>query len=158
MPPSPISLVTGVFWGYGQPSRETYRFRLLSPLAFRRQGLDLPLPDPVQFYGSLVRRWEYFSGEPLLVPLTEFIEHSIVISHMNARTAALMGAYGAKGCLGSVAYQVLQRRTQDVDRAMVQHRQHLIAMLSDFAFYAGVGVKVTHGMGQVRLLERNLDR
>ncbi len=122
---------------------KTITFDFLSPTAFKKDQLTLLFPQPWNVFGSLLRNWEAFAPTmPLHPDLRIYMEHHVAVSKYRLESAYYdaMG-YQLKGFIGRVTYQLTGK-----DAISNAHLQ----TLADFAPYAGVGMKTTQGMGQVR--------
>lgn len=128
------------------PAKNSITFDFLSPTAFKKDDVSLLFPQPWNVFGSLLRNWEAFAPlSPLHPELRTVLEHQIAVSKYQLETTYInaMG-YHLKGFTGRVTYQLLCK-----DPTIARH----LHALADFAEYAGVGMKTTQGMGQVRRLE-----
>lgn len=110
--------------------------RFLTPLALGRIKSFTLFPDPQNVFGSLINKWRVFGGPE--VPDLRYNEASLVHGDLRM-TKVVMSQYIRRGWLGSVGYIV----PKDVAR--------WYNALCLFAQYSGVGRKVTHGFGQIRL-------
>lgn len=124
----------------------TIRLEFTSPTAFKAtNGPFIPLPLPELVFSSLLDRWNRFSPLPLPESLYEVFARGIAIQHLKITTQDVRfgkGTWGAiTGFTGQVTYHIEQ--DEEVRRA--------VNILVAFAPYASVGVKVTTGMGQVRV-------
>jgi CRISPR-associated endoribonuclease Cas6 len=139
--------------------RETSQFRMefATPTAFHRAGLTIPLPLPPLVYASLIQGWNAFSPLPLPVKLMDFVESHIGIARH--RIVTQMAQFGERerhvGFTGTTQFVVApQARTTlsaDAYRQIIQ----TLDLLTEFAFYAGVGVRTAVGMGQVRPISKS---
>ena len=108
------------------------------------------LPQPELVFGSLARAWNYLAPPPLQVDratLETYLEEDVVVKRMdNLRTQMLHFQKSPQvGFLGEVTFGLLGE--DNAARAQLN-------ALADFAFYAGVGMKTTMGMGQCRRVEK----
>ena len=118
------------------------RLRFHSPTAFKTGDVSLLFPLPRSVFGSLQRTWNAFAGLPLMDDLTEFVETQVTASQHELRTRVIhTGKYPLLGFVGTCSYRILDKEPQRVAE---------LNILADFAFYAGVGMKTTQGMGQTR--------
>ena len=114
-----------------------------TPTAFRKSGKHLLFPLPENVFGSLARKWNAFGDECLEID-PDRIADSIMVQQFNIRTAMLeFGSFRQIGFIGNVTFDL-----SDLDR---EHRR-VIALLAEWARFAGIGAKTTMGMGQSRLL------
>lgn len=127
-------------------------FEFASPVVFAvtgrpRKGVDeihheMPFPTPDYVFGSLLARWNAFSARALPEELNRFVAHSLVVTQFSLRSRTVLVSGGVHtGSIGSITYKAL-----NYDRYWMS----LVRALADFAFYAGVGLKSTMGMGQCR--------
>jgi CRISPR-associated endoribonuclease Cas6 len=106
----------------------------------------VPLPLPALVFGSLARAWNAFAPPELQLDrqaLATYLEEHVVIKRLaDLRTQMLdFGKAPQLGFVGAVSYGLMA--------ADGPIRSQLNA-LAAFAFYAGVGMKTTMGMGQCR--------
>jgi CRISPR-associated endoribonuclease Cas6 len=117
--------------------------RFLSPTSFKLnagQGIQ-PFPLPESVFGSLQRRWNAFAPEALKLPKVQW---SGLVSAYDLKTEKIrMGNSVEIGAVGWARY-----RFPDSEQARIA------TILSQFAFFAGVGRKTAMGMGQVFLDQR----
>jgi len=139
---------------YEQASDQERKLTLqfYTPTAFRQGKYDAAMPTPNRVFGSLIRRWNYYSGLEFPADILDALQPS----YFDIRTEVAIDPRsqfqhtGAKtspcnqfmGCVGKVTYQVLGK----VDALMLKQ----LNTLADFALYAGVGRKATMGMGMVK--------
>jgi len=128
-----------------QKARKDIKFFFYTPTTFRQGDIDLPLPVPRLVFRGLLSRWNAFS--PLPPPLSgETIDRRIALSSVRIQTRTFFdGRSHIPGFVGEVSFRIL-RGTPPIEA-------QAIAALADFAFYAGVGRKTTHGMGLVRRIK-----
>ncbi len=131
----------------GQPPRRL-DLSFVSPTAFKTGGRHLPLPLPELVFGSLLARWNAFSPIALPDELRRYAAECLVITRHQIRTrrVALKPGQTRIGMLGRATF-----RTVNYDRYWMS----LLGLLADFAFYAGLGVGTTMGLGQCRRAERS---
>lgn len=121
-------------------------FNIETPLSFKIGDNFECLPLPELFFKSLHKRWNNFSDikfdDSLLALLNKVSTSYFDIStdKLNSSTIKLIG------CKGKVSYRI----TNKVNKDFI----HYINTLSDFAYFSGVGVKTSLGMGQVSRLYR----
>lgn len=129
----------------GQPEpRVTLHFA--SPTVFRSQEMMVPLPLPRLVFEGLVRRWNALAPVALPAEVNRFADECLVISRHRIRTERVVfGEEGERGAfpgfVGNVTYAF---RVRD------RYWMGLIHLLAAFSLYAGVGQRVTMGLGQVR--------
>jgi CRISPR-associated endoribonuclease Cas6 len=117
--------------------------QFLSPTSFKLntgQGIQ-PFPLPESVFGSLQRRWNAFAPEALKLPRVQW---SGLVSAYDLKTEKIRMENSVEiGAVGWARY-----RFPDSEEA------RLATILSQFAFFAGVGRKTAMGMGQVFLDKR----
>ncbi len=114
-----------------------------SPTAFQSKEMTMPLPLPGLVFGSLVEHWNAFSPVILSPEMRHYGEEMMAISRYRLESRAVEQKNQAVriGAVGQMTYRAL-----GADRYWLG----VINLLADFAFYSGVGVQTTTGMGQVR--------
>ena len=103
------------------------------------------LPQPALVFGNLLRTWNALAPDELHIEADELmpcVEEHVVVSRIDRlKTSVLKFKHSLQiGFVGEVTYKCMAER----ERARRQ-----VNTLADFAFYAGVGMKTTMGMGQV---------
>lgn len=126
-----------------------------TPTAFRQGKYDSALPNPDQVFGSLLRRWNHYSGLEFPAAVLDVVQPSafhirteVVTdprSPFQSTGAQFNPCHQFVGCVGKVTYQVLG----SVDAIALKQ----LNTLADFALYAGVGRKTPMGMGMTRRVE-----
>ncbi len=119
------------------------RIWFASPTGFRSGGMTLPVPLPDLVYGSLLDTWNAFSPVDVSDEVRRFAEECLGISRYQLSTRAIRSKGGGVqiGFVGKCQYTALNR-----DRYWL----NVIQLLTDFAFYAGIGYQTAVGMGQAR--------
>jgi CRISPR-associated endoribonuclease Cas6 len=107
------------------------------------------LPQPETVFGSLVRTWNNMAPLPLQLDRqalrTYLGEHAVVKRMAGIRTRMLRYRHAPQvGFVGCVTYGLMA----DNEIARVQ-----LNALAGLAFYSGVGMKTTMGMGQCRRVD-----
>lgn len=130
-------------------------FEFATPTAFHQNGLAVPLPLPTLVYGSLIQAWNTFSPVPLPVRLDDFLQSSIGISRhrLMTRMVRFKQAEQHIGFVGNASYIYLPQNKTSFLPDDYRQRVQAIDLLTRFAFFVGVGVRTTVGMGQLRPLE-----
>lgn len=133
-----------------QPEREI-TLEFASPTAFgfgqRAWGKKvIVLPDPAPVFESLIRSWNSLAPPPLQLDkeaLTAYLGEDVVIKRIGWLETRMQEFKHAPqvGFVGQVTYGLMG--SDDYSRRALN-------ALADFAFYAGVGMKTTMGMGQCR--------
>ena len=131
---------------YEQASDENRQIELIfcTPTAFRQSNFDSALPTRDSVFGSLLRRWNQYSG----ILFEETLIEPIFPSLFNIRTEILADSRSKFiGCVGIMNFRILG----DVDPMVIKQ----INTLADFALYSGVGRKTPMGMGMVRRISNS---
>lgn len=131
-------------WRTKTPSGRV-RLRFLSPTTFASHGGRVSwarFPEPDLVFGSLARRWNDLSGFPFD---EQIVRHALAQTRIDGYSLDTERPPGIddyiRGFIGSCSYSSARDAPLDVRRC--------INVLADYAFFAGVGVKTTMGMGQV---------
>ncbi|OAT87030.1 CRISPR system precrRNA processing endoribonuclease RAMP protein Cas6 [Desulfotomaculum copahuensis] len=124
-----------------RPPREiTIAFR--SPTSFRQLGTQIVFPLPERVFGSLRQRWNSFSPVQLHTD-TDFGD--LLVSRYELRTEMVaFDRYSIVGFTGRCSYR-LPLRYPDFHAGQLQ-------TLARYASLAGVGYKVTMGLGQAEMI------
>ncbi len=129
-------------WSEG-PLPRSVTLEFLTPTTFRRNGFEQPFPLPRQVFGHLADVWNAYSSVPL-GDLRALLGDGVILGRWRGETLRVeMGARRTVGFVGSFTYRPVEA---------IPELQRLLGMLSEFAFYAGVGWQRAHGMGQVRCI------
>ena len=104
------------------------------------------LPDPALVFGSLIRAWNSAAPVPLQMDkgaLAAYLEEDAIVKRIEwLETCMLHFSRSPQvGFVGQVTYGLM---------AADEPIRCQLNALADFAFYAGVGMKTTMGMGQCR--------
>jgi CRISPR-associated endoribonuclease Cas6 len=104
------------------------------------------LPQPELVFGSLARSWNNLAPPPLQLerkPLMTYVQDHVVIKRLQGLETQMLrfGRSPQVGFVGQVMYGLMAEN----EAARCQ-----LNALADLAFYAGVGIKTTMGMGQCR--------
>ena len=104
------------------------------------------LPEPELVFGSLARSWNNLAPPVLCVDrtaLAAYVEEHVVVKRLAGLETKMLhfGRAPQVGFVGRVTYGMMA--PDDVARCQLD-------ALANFAFYAGVGMKTTMGMGQCR--------
>ncbi|MBD1935748.1 CRISPR-associated endoribonuclease Cas6 [Microcoleus sp. FACHB-68] len=112
---------------------------ICSPAGFRQGQYDSALPTRECVFGSLLHRWNKYSGIEFS---GEFLE-KVFPSFFDIRTEMVADSRSKFiGCLGEISYRILG----DVEPQAIKQ----INALADFALYCGIGRKTPMGMGMIR--------
>ncbi len=104
------------------------------------------MPRPELLFTALHKKWGQWCGQELSPPLSrDWLRENVLVSDWQLHSRMLRyGAQAQVGSEGRVTFRVFDGEGEGPEA------QHLLNVLADFAFYAGVGRKTTQGMGQVR--------
>lgn len=118
-----------------------------SPTTFRSQGKFSPLPQPAFVFGSLLNRWHAFAPITLSPEFSRYAENMLALNRFQLRSVAWPTKGGGQviGFSGQASFRALNKDP---------YRLSLLHLLSDFAFYSGVGYQTTAGLGQCRAMPR----
>lgn len=138
-------------------------FRLLTatPTAFHSDGLDSVLPTPNLVFGSLQNRWTSFSNLPLPESLNTYARWLLSVTRCRIETQAIKLKNGSlqTGFVGSATYSLetgneqFQKSNPDAAREIRRSAGQMagaLRLLAAFAFFSGIGIKTTAGMGMCR--------
>lgn len=138
------SLTNLLFSAEPPPRRLVLEFT--SPTMFKAGKRQTPFPMPELVFGSLLDRWN--ASESIPTPLPEE-------ARTYARECLRLGRFSLRGRLVRLHGEPYHGFTGRVTFHTVNYDRYwmgMMAMLAQYAFYAGVGAKTTMGMGQCRLL------
>ena len=139
---------------YEQASEQERKLTLqfYTPTAFRQGKYDSAMPTSDRVFGSLLRRWNHYSGIEFSPHILDAVQPSYfdICTEVATDPRSQFHHTGAKvnpcnqftGCVGKVTYQVLG----NIDAVVLKQ----LNTLADFALYAGVGRKTPMGMGITR--------
>ncbi len=101
------------------------------------------LPDPIEVFAGLERRWKSFFGPALPVTLAhKMVSSDCIISFHHIQTIEFQTSERTQiGFIGEVVFKFLNNNPGFIQT---------INALSSFANYAGCGYQVTRGMGLVK--------
>lgn len=117
----------------------------VSPVSFRKEEMDYPLPEPALIFGSLAKKWQAAklpaqidSGQ-----VADIASRLMVLDWQGKTSRVYFGRkHGMMGFTGFFNY-----RLQDLTREEAQ----LIRLLSQLAVFTGVGRLTAQGFGQTRI-------
>jgi len=141
--------------------KKDIQFQFALPVGFHSKGQTMPLPLPALVFESLAKRWNAFSDAQLPALLEPFIDQNLSLVAYRGEThqVTLKEGHPEIGFTGEVTYRIMGRNpTLEKVDAELSHLletnfttlAQAVNMLADFAFYSGVGIKTTVGMGMVR--------
>lgn len=124
--------------------RQSEQISLLfsSPTFFKSHELYMPFPLPGLVFRSLLDKWNAFSAKPM--PKDDVLEYAqeclaIGAFELATRYAEAKGKSPRWGAVGSITFKAVTAQAK---------WQEKINLLAEYAYYAGVGVGTTMGMGQ----------
>jgi CRISPR-associated endoribonuclease Cas6 len=130
------------------PAAQRVALQFATPAAFslseddgrKRVGV---LPTPQAVFGSLLRRWNGLAPNPIDQALAERAIARALVADYDLRTVTYsLGKATQVGFVGHCTYEL---RGSDKER-------RTLATLAAAAFYLGVGMKTTRGMGLCRIM------
>lgn len=131
-------------WLYQQAEPEVrLAFEFASPVTFKSNDMNMPVPLPQWVFGGLLERWNLFAPVALPEVVREFAATRMALSRYELKTIAVPFKPGTVK-FGAVGYGVYT--APHPDEALLS----ALNLLSEFAFYAGVGAQTTMGFGQCR--------
>ena len=142
------------------PPREKFSMEFASPTTFKVRGMSMPLPIPANVFGSLKNRWEQMTGTTIHDDLLPFIDYFVMLTKHDIHTQIMRfkKRQPEVGFTGTVSYEIRKYSSyfQKQDPTLADRLEHhyddlanWVGLLTDFAFYGGVGGKTTQGMGMV---------
>lgn len=124
----------------GPPLPRRLRFRFFSPTTFHSRGRHVPLPLPHLVFGSLAERWNAYAPVCLSPEVVSGLGEQLAVGRYRLETRLVdFGAGKQVGYLGTCEFVLLEAEPAVAGAA------HLLAR---YAFFSGVGHKVTMGLGQ----------
>lgn len=127
-------------------------FRFRTPVSFRRNEMDYPLPEPELVFESYRRRWNTFGPEALRIDdeWLSWLCKAVAVTRFELVTAPMRFPNGLQiGCIGQVQFEVTHQPSEDSVEARLN-----LSRLAEYAFYCGTGRKTTQGMGQTERLDQ----
>lgn len=130
----------------GPGSHATVDLEFVSLTSFRSNKIAVPLPMPAMVFGSLADRWARFGPQPLLEGFRQKVEQTVVVSRFGLHSEVENEKNGTPqiGCVGRVVYRCLEPASA-IGPTM--------RTLADYAFFSGVGINTTVGMGQCHRIQ-----
>jgi CRISPR-associated endoribonuclease Cas6 len=120
--------------------------RFTSPTVFYRDGINVPLPDPILVYSSLWQKWKAFSDKEVPESVFEEMLSAVSICRIYGRTHTWKFPQSyITGFVGLAGYELIGNVSKEV--------RDLFGALSALAFYSGIGYLTDMGMGQCRVVE-----
>ncbi|MGQ9609685.1 MAG: CRISPR-associated endoribonuclease Cas6 [bacterium] len=139
--------VTDYYSLWQDTSRREFHLRFISPTSFKAGRGNLPFPLPYSIYQGLLRKWNQFAPADLKMDedILQIVAnqvfpscHSIHTTLVEQRNAKLIGF------VGNCTFEILGDLSEE--------KLHQLTVLTGYAYYAGVGMKTTQGMGQTLVL------
>ena len=127
-------------------NRDTFWIEHYSETSFKCGNTHLPLPVPELIVNSIDRQLMPQIAKELSVDPEKILE----LIHL--KEYRIRSVYNRKN-YGSIASFKGKTRWQ-IDKRASQRERDAIRILFNFAFYSGIGVKTTQGMGMCRIIER----
>jgi CRISPR-associated endoribonuclease Cas6 len=128
------------YWNNVDPPR-TFTLKFLSPTTFRDGNTEKPFPIPELVFGSLINTWNIHSPYELSFSKSD-LKDLILLSNWRGETRGVILEGHKIPCFtGKFTYQAIEN---------ISEIRRLIGLLSDYAFFAGVGWQTTRGLGQVQ--------
>lgn len=118
-------------------------FRFITPASFKKGEVDYPLPDPKLLFKSLINKWNYFSPVKIPVDLRPAIDEKLYIVHTSIKTYKVELSLGSAitGFVGKAIF---------AGKNLTEEELKWLAILGNFANFAGVGRKTTMGLGMTK--------
>ncbi len=133
------------------PVKKDFSFKFISPTSFRSGIGNLPFPLPYSIYNGLLKKWNSYAPSDLLIDndILEAVTEHVFPARYSIRTI-LVEQRNAKliGFMGRCFFEVIGKVSDDI--------LHKLTVLSEDAYFAGVGMKTTQGMGQTLIINDRL--
>jgi CRISPR-associated endoribonuclease Cas6 len=130
------------YWNDIEPPK-TFTLKFLSPTTFRDGSVEKPFPMPELVFGSLINTWNAHSPYELSFSKSD-IKDLILLSNWRGETRSIILEGQNIPCFtGKFTYQAIEN---------ISEIRRLIGLLSDYAFFAGVGWQTTRGLGQAQVI------
>jgi CRISPR-associated endoribonuclease Cas6 len=138
-------------WGAGEDYQELIQsnqaqkkvpFEIATPMSFKKSDLHYPLPDLALIYNNLARRWNHFYPAYSLQTDPDLTQVSLSYFDLKTVPYALRKGGTIIGAKGRLTFTFRQETKTCFN----------FNLLLKFAFYSGIGVKTTQGMGMCRIL------
>jgi len=130
---------------FSQPFRREVAFHFRSPVAFRRDRYDYPLPEPRLVFASLADKWQqaHLPGMMDRGRIGELAEEIYPIDWQGRTKRVYFGQkYGLCGFVGDFTYSL---------RALDEESAGIVTLLAQFATFSGTGRMTGQGFGQTRV-------
>jgi len=123
-------------------------FRFLSPVSFRVDTQDIPLPKPELIFGSIADKWNQ-NKMPIPVSRNDISDLAGYCDLTDWNGKSSRRFYGAKHGINGFE----GRFTYDL-RLLNENDKRLLLLLAQFSVFSGVGRLTGQGMGQTRVSYR----
>ncbi|SUP43051.1 CRISPR system precrRNA processing endoribonuclease RAMP protein Cas6 [Veillonella criceti] len=121
------------------------KFEFLSPVSFRVDTFDYPMPLPQLIFKSLLIKWNMNTTDNILdKELIESIASSMPPVFWKGRTQRVFYGRdrGVNGFIGNISFAIGHLSLEE---------QRLICLLASFAEFCGVGRLTAQGLGETRI-------
>jgi len=130
------------YWNNIDPPK-TFTLKFLSPTTFRDGNIEKPFPIPELVFGSLINTWNAHSPYELSYSKSD-LKDMILLSNWRGETRSVILEGQNIPCFtGKFTYQAIEN---------ISEIRRFIGLLSDYAFFAGVGWQTTRGLGQAQII------
>ncbi|MEJ5230238.1 MAG: CRISPR-associated endoribonuclease Cas6, partial [Pseudothermotoga sp.] len=123
----------------------TVKLRFYTPTLFRSRNEHCRYPIPEKIFSSLLRKFNKYSPQKLDPQIEEKFNKVHIFEKKTKSRRVTMKEFYLEGFIGDVIFQIPQ------DPELLK----AVNVLSEFAFFAGVGYKTTMGLGQTRRVPLN---
>lgn len=127
------------------PRSREMTFHFLSPVSFRRDDLDYPMPDPQLILTSLAKKWE-LAYMPVRMESDKIASIAQRVAPAdwkgNSMRVYFGRRYGLTGFTGIYTYSL---------KNLTEEEQQILKILAQFAVFSGVGRLTAQGFGQTRI-------
>lgn len=123
------------------PRRVSMQFG--SPTTFKSGGMHVPIPMPELVFGSLLERWNAYAPISFPAEVRRYAGECLAVSKyvLESRPVPMKSGGLRVGAVGRISYTTLNYD---------QYWMSVIATLTAFSLFAGVGVGTSTGLGQAR--------
>ena len=127
------------------PAPRHLALQLTSPVSFKSGGRHVPVPMPALAFGSLLDRWNACAPVSFPAEVKRYAEECLALSRYDLKTRSVpqKGLGLRVGAVGRVSFASL-----NYDRYWMS----VLATLTEFALFCGMGVGTAQGLGQCRTL------
>lgn len=121
-------------------SENLIQIRFYTPTCFRIGDLHLREPDPEKVFTSLLRKFNKYSSIKIDESIAERFKEIKIKEQDTIQKRVYLPNFYIQGFVGKVVFEI----PDDENLLLAAH------VLSEFAFYSGVGYKSTMGLGQAK--------